>query len=97
LGRWSSIKKDFYNGNFKLGNREGYGVYNYKNGSKYEGHWKNGSSNGHGSYTFANGDNYTGEFLNGRFNGKGIYKFKNSASETLDGIFKDGKFMSIPA
>jgi hypothetical protein len=26
-GRWSSVKKDFYDGSFRKGRRNGYGIY----------------------------------------------------------------------
>ena len=35
-------KGDVYEGEFKNGNRDGYGTYTFADGTKIEGQWKNG-------------------------------------------------------
>ena len=44
-----------YEGNWKNGVRDGYGVFHYANGSKYEGYWKNNMKEGYSFYTDENG------------------------------------------
>ncbi|KAK7201546.1 phosphatidylinositol-4-phosphate 5-kinase-like protein [Novymonas esmeraldas] len=67
-----------YNGSFKDGRIEGYGVYTYaKTGDVYEGEWKADLKHGHGSYVFANGDRYVGQWYMGHKHGKGLFVFAN--------------------
>jgi len=40
-----------YEGNWKIGVREGFGIFYYANGSKYEGYWKNNMKEGYSFYT----------------------------------------------
>jgi hypothetical protein len=44
-----------YEGYFKFGTRDGYGVFYYSDGSKYEGEWKNNMKHGRGEYFSSNG------------------------------------------
>ena len=41
-----------------LGEREGKGVYCYRNGDIYDGEWKKGKKYGYGVYTYADGTRY---------------------------------------
>ena len=40
-----------YEGFWKAGVREGFGIFYYANGSKYEGYWKNNMKEGYSFYT----------------------------------------------
>ncbi|KAG5497713.1 hypothetical protein JKF63_03979 [Porcisia hertigi] len=67
-----------YEGSFKDGRIEGYGVYTYaKTGDVYEGEWKADHKHGHGSYIFANGDRYLGQWYMGQKHGRGQFVFAN--------------------
>ena len=44
-----------YEGFWKGGVREGFGVFYYANGSKYEGYWKDNMKEGYSFYTDENG------------------------------------------
>ncbi|CAJ1991477.1 phosphatidylinositol-4-phosphate 5-kinase-like protein [Leishmania donovani] len=67
-----------YEGSFRDGRVEGYGVYTYaKTGDVYEGEWKADLKHGQGCYTFANGDKYTGQWYMGKKQGKGQFVFVN--------------------
>ena len=50
---------DYYEGNFRMGAFDGFGIFYYKsgdeNGDVYEGYWQSGREHGPGVYTFANG------------------------------------------
>ena len=65
-----------YDGEWKKGQREGFGIYKYINGEKYIGEWKNDLEEGNGRYLYKNGDIYDGYFIGGKRNGKGLYKKK---------------------
>lgn len=67
-----------YEGSFKDGKIEGYGVYTYaQTGDVYAGEWKADLKHGHGSYKFANGDRYVGQWYMGNKHGKGQFVFAN--------------------
>lgn len=42
------MNKDKFDGNYKDGIKNGYGVYAYISGAKYEGDWDNDEKNGKG-------------------------------------------------
>ena len=44
-----------YEGYYRLGIKEGYGIYIWKDGSMYLGMWANNSLNGFGVYKWSNG------------------------------------------
>jgi hypothetical protein len=46
-----------YEGSWKGGVRDGFGVFYYANGSKYEGYWQNNMKEGYAFYTDENGKN----------------------------------------
>ena len=83
------LNGDKYEGEFKNGNREGYGLYYYSDGNKYEGEFKNGNKEGYGIYYFSNGDRYEGEFKNDSFNGNGI--IISLHGDKFKGEYKNGK------
>ncbi|KAG5496010.1 hypothetical protein JIQ42_02895 [Leishmania sp. Namibia] len=67
-----------YDGVFRDGRMEGYGVYAYaKTGDVYKGEWKADLKHGHGCYIFANGDKYVGQWYMGNRHGKGQFLFAN--------------------
>ncbi|KAG5471491.1 hypothetical protein LSCM1_01583 [Leishmania martiniquensis] len=67
-----------YDGSFKDGRMEGYGVYVYaRTGDVYRGEWKADLKHGYGRYTFANGDKYVGQWYMGNRHGKGQFAFAN--------------------
>ena len=82
--------RDFYEGEFKNDEINGYGRYFYalNYGEQYFGDFKNGKFHGDGMYYYANGDFYFGDFKNGRFHGDGMkYTYKNKSSEY--GVWKN--------
>ena len=71
------------------GQRHGYGIHTYEDGSVYDGGFLNGHRHGHGIHTFADGDVYDGEFLLNLKHGHGVYKFADGC--VYEGEWKDGK------
>ena len=61
-----------YEGEFKDGNRDGYGRMKYANGGIYEGEWKNDCEHGHGRYILAEGRWYEGVWVDGKMDGRVI-------------------------
>jgi hypothetical protein len=82
FGYYLLLWADFYIGEFKGGERNGYGVYYWgaytaehssSVGSKYAGDWENNRRYGTGIYTSNNGEKYEGEYKNNMKNGNGMY------------------------
>jgi hypothetical protein len=55
-GQGKAIGIDQYEGQFRKGLPNGYGVYRWSNGDVYEGQWKNGLRHGTGEMTMTSGD-----------------------------------------
>lgn len=65
---------DRYEGEWKRGARDGYGMYiNHAGGQTYRGCWENGAVKGRGVARYPNGDRYEGEWVDGEWCGYGIY------------------------
>ena len=68
---------DIYDGNWKLGKKDGEGKKEYANGKKYEGHWENDHINGKGKMTYDNGDIYEGDWKHSEKHGNGKMTYAN--------------------
>ena len=53
---------DYYEGEWKKGQPDGFGKMIYANGNVYEGNWENGLPNGEGKMTYKGGGIYEGMF-----------------------------------
>ena len=73
VGVHNVIGQYLYKGEFRNGNKDGYGIYIVTTpahkGNKYIGEFKNDMKDGLGTYTYANGDNYVGSFKFNKRNG----------------------------
>lgn len=72
------VKKNFllYKGTYKNGKREGFGTYNYENGSTYKGLFKLGLKHGVGEFFNTKGKlQYEGSYVNGVRSGLGTYYY----------------------
>lgn len=63
-----------YEGEFKLDQRHGFGVYYFPDGSCYAGMWKNNRRHGKGTYFFTSGRIYEGEWLSSMRHGNGVMR-----------------------
>ena len=79
-----------YDGEYKKGNRDGKGVYYYKNGERYEGKFKNGLREGKGIFFWKDGNRWEGYFKNDEMNGEGIFYDGN---ESYTAIYKNGELI----
>jgi Ca2+-binding EF-hand superfamily protein len=78
-----------YEGGWKNGKWDGFGVYTKPDGYKYEGHWKRGKRHGECTESFPDGFWYKGEYMEGIRQGKGHLKWPNG--NEYKGEFADGK------
>jgi len=62
---------EVYEGDFKNNLRDGWGLFDYGNGSRYEGQWKEGKKHGKGTYFQRDGEVYDGDWLNNLRSGIG--------------------------
>jgi hypothetical protein len=92
FGKWN-YEDGFYEGFFKNGKRDGYGMYQWNDQSLLTVLWANDMANGFGLYSVKHDPNfrhYLGYFKDGKFNGKGrvlrenveVGIYKNGALET---------------
>ena len=56
-----------------MGKKEGYGEYEWSNGSVYKGYWKDNKLCGKGVYYYTDGKKYVGEYYNNLKQGRGKY------------------------
>lgn len=78
-----------YEGEFKMGQRNGQGKYTWPDGGIYEGGFKNGKRHGQGKQTHPEGDVYTGEWKDDIEHGQGKYMWPDG--EIYEGEFKNGE------
>ena len=62
---------DYYEGEWKKGQPDGFGKMIYANGNVYEGNWENGLPNGEGKMTYKGGGIYEGNWYLGIISGHG--------------------------
>ena len=79
---------DRYEGEFRNGLFNGWGVYTYRNGDRYEGEFADDLKHGKGTYTAADGEKYVGEFVKDRRQGQGTLFLKNG--DRYVGSFENG-------
>ncbi len=83
-----------YDGEWKDGERSGYGKYVFTNGQKYEGQWDKGVRNGYGTLTLKNGYTASGEWKDDKMNGEFEIRTKDNKLEER-AIYKDNKKIKI--
>lgn len=76
-----------YDGEWKGGFRDGYGIQIWPDGAKYDGEWREGRAHGKGTFTHVDGDMYSGQWAYDKANGFGRYTHQNGA--TYEGFWKD--------
>jgi hypothetical protein len=83
-----------YEGNWRNGKRDGFGIHYYANGDKmYEGEYVAGKRQGNGIYYFSSGERYEGRFLNDKTtpNGTFVLLEDDEGEVELTYITSDGK------
>jgi len=77
-----------YDGFWKNGKKDGYGLYKWEGIGKYIGNWENDQMKGYGVYIADNNDNIAGVYGKGQLNGPG-FTVTNDTWE--QGLYVDGK------
>ncbi|CAF0786054.1 unnamed protein product, partial [Didymodactylos carnosus] len=72
--------RNYYDGNFVNGRRDGYGVFYYSSGTRYMGEWKNDQKHGKGKLVLRNGTEVEAEFSYDRM----LTKLTSDFSTMLD-------------
>lgn len=87
-----------YQGMWKGGRRDGYGVQYYPDGTKmFEGEYKVGRRVGNGIYYFQNGDRFEGKFLDDKTTKEGYFILNDQTEAEVELIyfFSDGRKETI--
>lgn len=84
--------RNYYEGEWSNGIRDGKGTMVWKKGDKYVGNWKEGAFNGYGTYYYADGRIYEGNWLANKQHGKGKITF--SANDSNNRKYYDGEWVS---
>ena len=90
---WGKYEYDggHYDGFWKNGLKDGYGLYKWEDTGKYIGNWENDKMKGYGVYIAANEDNIIGQYSEGQLNGLGI----TITGETWkQGVFSNGSIVT---
>jgi hypothetical protein len=90
---WGKYTYDngYYQGFWKNGLKEGYGIYKWNTNMIYSGSWVADKMSGYGSTTFSNGNGHDGSYLNGTYEGNGIYYIKETKTTEYNN-YVGGKF-----
>ena len=81
-----------YEGNYKLGKKNGNGIFYYLNNDKYIGEFKDDKEQGNGKYILSNNIcKYDGQFKNGLYDGQGVLS-DDEGNKIYIGGFKKGKY-----
>ena len=87
-----NAKLDFSDGSYEGqinsdGEKHGFGIYRWIDGSIYEGDYRNDLRHGKGRFLWANGESYEGDYLKDERTGKGTYNWP-------DGSLYKGEFLT---
>ena len=66
-----------YEGEFKVNEISGKGVYRWNDGKVYEGHWENNKMHGEGFLKWPDGKEYRGQFMDDKRHGAGAFVWKD--------------------
>ena len=73
---------DRYEGLWRDGNFDGYGVLKFKNGEKYDGFFSEGNFEGKGAFSYQDGSKYDGVWARGQKSGLGVYQYEDGSKLT---------------
>jgi len=82
-------QKIIYEGEFKIGKREGKGKLTFSDGNYYEGEFKNDKFEGEGYFKYKDGREYNGYWKNNEMNGKGEFTWGDN--KKYNGEYKDSR------
>lgn len=84
-----------YTGEFKDGNRNGYGHYSFSSGNTYTGEWKNNERHGYGVYNYHEEGykTYAGEWVAGVRTGMGIMYYDDEQISPKFGMWQKNDYL----
>ena len=86
-------ERDRYEGMFRHGKKNGYGVFYYADGNVFKGTFRDDAPNGEGEFTFAKGGSVKGIWRRGLFwEGRGT--FTSSTGAQFVGVWADGELVA---
>lgn len=90
---WGKYEYDngHYDGFWKNGQKNGYGLYKWPGTGKYIGNWVNDQMSGYGVYIADNNDNIIGNYEYGELNGLGLTV---SGDDWEQGVFANGSLIT---
>jgi hypothetical protein len=68
---------ELYDGEWRLGEKDGQGTYTWKGTKQYNGHWRGGKRNGKGDLTKKDGSVFSGEWREDAKHGFGVQQYSN--------------------
>ena len=85
-------KLDFSDGSYegkvnRAGQKDGYGIYRWIDGSIFEGEYQDDLRHGKGRFLWSNGESFEGDYLKDERTGKGVYNWP-------DGSFYEGDYLA---
>ncbi|WP_290625750.1 hypothetical protein [Altibacter sp.] len=89
-GKWQ-YENAHYDGFWKNGKKNGYGLYKWDGIGKYIGNWENDTMSGYGTYIADNDDNIVGEYRNGKLNGAGYAVY---GKDWQQGLYTNGNLVT---
>lgn len=90
---WGKYEYDngHYDGFWRNGQKNGYGLYKWPGTGKYIGSWVNDQMSGYGVYIADNNDNIIGNYENGELNGLGVTV---TGDKWEQGVFSNGSLVT---
>lgn len=91
---WGTYTYDngYYDGFWKNGQKNGYGLYSWNTGAKYFGNWENNQMSGYGETILSNGDLHFGLYKNNKYDGAGVF-FTKEKNKYEHNIYQEGNFL----
>jgi len=89
----SNFENKTFEGEYKDGKRNGYGVITFNNGDSFEGNFVDGLKSGQGKYIYKSGAVWEGPFENDKMNGEGTYSLKGKSKKVtyVNGVMQKSK------
>ena len=88
---YKNVGTKIFEGEYKDGLREGYGVMVFESGERYEGEYKKDKRCGKGTFIWDDGSKWVGTFEDNEMNGKGM--FHDTDGESWEVEYQNGEMV----